>query len=39
MPSSQAGQHYASAQRLQQEHADGGPAAVAEALIDKELGL
>ncbi|MCJ1887433.1 hypothetical protein LNN38_21410 [Pseudomonas sp. LA21] len=35
----QAGQHYAAAQRLQQEHADGDPAAVAEALIDKELGL
>jgi len=35
----QAGQHYAAAQRLQQERADGDPAAVAEALIDKELGL
>ncbi|QEY75165.1 hypothetical protein [Pseudomonas denitrificans (nom. rej.)] len=35
----QAGQHYAAAQRLQQEHADGDPAAVAEALIDEELGL
>lgn len=34
-----AGQHYAAAQRLQQEHADGDPAAVAEALIDKEFGL
>ncbi|WP_152222794.1 hypothetical protein [Pseudomonas sp. SCB32] len=35
----QADQHYAAAQRLQQEHAAGDPAAVAEALIDKELGL
>ena len=35
----QAGQHYAAAQRLQQEHADGDPAAVAEELIDKGLGL
>ncbi|WP_447751597.1 hypothetical protein [Pseudomonas nicosulfuronedens] len=35
----QAGQHYAAAQRLQQERAEGDPAAVAEALIDKELGL
>ena len=35
----QAGQHYAAAQRLQQERADGDPAAVVEALIDKELGL
>lgn len=35
----QAGQHYAAAQRLQQEHADGDPAAVAGELIDKELGL
>lgn len=35
----QADLHYAAAQRLQQEHADGDPAAVAEALIDKELGL
>ncbi|ELK4757847.1 TPA: hypothetical protein ACU6GO_001067 [Pseudomonas aeruginosa] len=35
----QAGEHYAAAQRLQQERADGDPAAVAEALIDKELGL
>ncbi len=34
-----AGQHYAAAQRLQQERAEGDPAAVAEALIDKELGL
>jgi len=35
----QAGQHFAAAQRLQQEHAEGDPAAVAEALIDKELRL
>lgn len=35
----QAGQHYAAAQRLQQERAEGAPAAVAEALIDEELGL
>lgn len=35
----QAGQHYAAAQRLQQERAEGDLAAVAEALIDKELGL
>lgn len=35
----QAGQHYAAAQRLQQERAEGDPAAVAEALIDKGLGL
>nr|WP_231387780.1 hypothetical protein [Pseudomonas nitroreducens] len=35
----QAGQHYAAAQRLQQERAEGDPAAVVEALIDKELGL
>lgn len=35
----QAGQHYAAAQRLQQERADGDPAAVAASLIDKELGL
>lgn len=35
----QAGQHYAAAHRLQQERAEGEPAAVAEALIDKELGL
>ncbi|MFR0690251.1 hypothetical protein ACLUTX_12700 [Enterobacterales bacterium AE_CKDN230030158-1A_HGKHYDSX7] len=35
----QAGQHYAAAQRLQQERANGEPAAVAEALIDQELGL
>jgi len=35
----QAGQHYAAAQRLQQERAEGDPAAVAEALIDKELRL
>lgn len=35
----QAGQHYAAAQRLQQESAKGDPAAVVETLIDKELGL
>ncbi|WP_370601207.1 hypothetical protein [Pseudomonas nitroreducens] len=35
----QADRHYAAAERLQQEHVDGDPAAVAEALIDKELGL
>lgn len=35
----QASQHYAAAQRLQQERAEGDPAAVAEALIDKELRL
>lgn len=35
----QADQHYAAAQRLQQEHAVGDPATVAEGLIDKELGL
>lgn len=35
----QAGEHYAAAQRLQQERAKGDPAAVAEALIDKELRL
>lgn len=35
----QAGQHYAAAQRLQQEHADGEPAQVAADIIDKELGL
>lgn len=35
----QAGQHYAAAQRLQQERAEGDPAAVAEAVIDKELRL
>ena len=35
----QAGQHYAAAQRLQQERAEGDPVAVTEALIDKELGL
>lgn len=35
----QAGQHYSAAQRLQQERADGDPAAVAASLIDKELGL
>lgn len=35
----QAGQHFAAAQRLQQEHAEGDPAQVAADLIDKELGL
>ncbi|SDI07416.1 hypothetical protein [Pseudomonas panipatensis] len=35
----QADQHYAAAQRLQQEHADGEPAQVASDIIDKELGL
>lgn len=35
----EAGQYYAAAQRLQQERAEGDPAAVAEALIDRELGL
>ncbi|MGC6827908.1 hypothetical protein ACP0H4_11550 [Pseudomonas aeruginosa] len=35
----QAGQHFAAAQRLQQEHADGDQCAAAEAVIDKELGL
>ncbi|MCJ1879616.1 hypothetical protein [Pseudomonas nitroreducens] len=35
----QAGQHYAAAQRLQQERADGDQCAAAEAVIDKELGL
>jgi hypothetical protein len=35
----QASQHYAAAQRLQQERAEGDPAAVAESLVDKELGL
>ncbi|MFZ5959865.1 hypothetical protein ACOXVJ_20380 [Pseudomonas knackmussii] len=35
----QAGQHYAKAQRLQQEHTDGDPAQVAADIIDKELGL
>lgn len=35
----QAGQHFAAAQRLQQEHADGDPAQVAADIIDKGLGL
>ena len=35
----QAGQHYAAAQRLQQERAEGDQCAAAEAVIDKELGL
>lgn len=35
----QADQHYAQAQRLQQEHAEGDPAQVAADIIDKELGL
>ncbi|MDF3932164.1 hypothetical protein [Pseudomonas citronellolis] len=35
----QAGEHFAAAQRLQQEHADGDQCAAAEAVIDKELGL
>lgn len=35
----QAGQHYAAAQRLQQERADGDQCAAAEAVIDRELGL
>lgn len=35
----QAGQHFAAAQRLQQEHVAGDPAQVAAELIDKELGL
>ncbi|MCE4073556.1 MULTISPECIES: hypothetical protein [Pseudomonas] len=35
----QAGKHYAAAQRLQQERAEGDSAKVAESLIDKELGL
>ncbi|WP_281688741.1 hypothetical protein [Pseudomonas citronellolis] len=35
----QAGQHFAAAQRLQQEHAEGDQCAAAEAVIDKELGL
>lgn len=35
----QAGQHYAAAQRLQQERAEGDQCATAEAVIDKELGL
>lgn len=35
----QAGQHYAAAQRLQQERAEGDQCAAAEAVIDKELDL
>lgn len=35
----QAGEHYAAAQRLQQEHAEGDQCAAAEAVIDKEFGL
>lgn len=35
----QADQHYAAAQRLQQEHADGEPAQTTADIIDKELGL
>ncbi|OHS09276.1 hypothetical protein HMPREF3289_01010 [Pseudomonas sp. HMSC75E02] len=35
----QAGQHFAAAQRLQQERAEGDPAKVAADIIDKELGL
>ncbi|MCF3988061.1 hypothetical protein L2E47_00345 [Pseudomonas aeruginosa] len=35
----QAGQHFAAAQRLQQEHAEGEQCAAAEAVIDQELGL
>ncbi|KSW23994.1 MULTISPECIES: hypothetical protein [unclassified Pseudomonas] len=35
----QAGQHFAAAQRLQQEHIAGDPAQVAVELIDKELWL
>ncbi|WP_306304372.1 hypothetical protein [Pseudomonas sp. NBRC 111135] len=35
----QAGQHYAVAQRLQQERAEGDQCAASEAVIDKELGL
>lgn len=35
----QAGQHFAAAQRLQQERAEGDPAQVAADIIDKELGL
>ncbi|MDH1011563.1 hypothetical protein N5J43_12320 [Pseudomonas nicosulfuronedens] len=35
----QAGLHYAAAQRLQQERAEGDQCAAAEAVIDKELGL
>lgn len=35
----QAGQHYAAAQRLQQERAEGDQCAASESVIDKELGL
>ena len=35
----QAGQHYAAAQRLQQERTEGDQCTAAEAVIDKELGL
>lgn len=35
----QAGQHYAAAQRLQQERAEGDQCAAAKAVIDKEMGL
>ena len=35
----QAGEHYAAAQRLQQERTAGAQCAAAEAVIDKELGL
>ncbi|QRY82306.1 hypothetical protein JVX91_00485 [Pseudomonas sp. PDNC002] len=35
----QAGQHYAAAQRLQQERNEGDQCAVTEAVIDKELGI
>ncbi|WP_275628833.1 hypothetical protein [Pseudomonas sp. 273] len=35
----QAGQHFAAAQRLQLERAEGDPAQVAADIIDKELGL
>jgi len=35
----QAGQHFAAAQRLQQERVAGDPVQVAAELIDKELGL
>ncbi|MCG8911282.1 hypothetical protein [Pseudomonas sp. DP-17] len=35
----QTSQHYAAAQRLQQERAEGDQCAASEAVIDKELGL
>ncbi|MEL7937693.1 hypothetical protein [Pseudomonas delhiensis] len=35
----QAGQHFAAAQRLQQERTEGDQCTAAEAVIDKELGL